>query len=85
MFDWILKLLFRPKTEIKPFIEETTKNFKDFKRFQSIKHPHLAETEKNMLCRYVCQTKRSPYVGDQDLEQARDLLIKNGIDPDKVL
>ena len=86
--QWLLdSLAKKPKKGAKiRFSEtETTKHYRDFKKYQALEYPSRQETESCMLCRYICQTKKSPFEGDDDLQIARAQLRKNGIDPDKVL
>lgn len=78
MFKWLIKLL-GGKSE-KPVIRETTQHFKDFVKLYFLENPGVIyESEDNLLCRYILQTKKSPYVGDESLAMARETLKRNGV------
>ena len=81
--QFIFDLLARkPKREVKiRFSErETTKHYKDFKKYLALEYPSLDETEEIRLCRYACQTGKSPFVGDHSQQIVEALLKKNGTD-----
>ena len=87
MLNWLLKLFFKSRRtpSIKPFDNKVTQHFESFKRYYLLENPNVnVVREEIILCHYVCQTKKSPYVGDKDLERAKALLRRNGINPDNV-
>ena len=80
MFKWLLEILFGFGIKPEPPVEETTQHFKDFVKFYFIENPQSQyESHNNLLCRYMFTTKKSPFVGDTNFEQAKTTLRRNGI------
>jgi len=85
MLNWLLKLFFKSRRtpSIKPFDNKVTQHFESFKRYYLLEHPLEHPNvplykEEIILCHYAQQTKKSPYVGDEDFELAKALLKRNG-------
>ena len=60
---------------------KTTKEFQSFKKYYAVENKKEGkyESDGSFLVRYILQTKLSPFIGDNDLEEARKVLIENRI------
>jgi hypothetical protein len=85
MFGWLTRL-FSPKVEDKLFNQKTTKHFESFKVFFLLEQesPYSYYSEGDILCRYMFQTKKSPFEDDPDFKLAKATLKRNSIDPNQV-
>ena len=74
-----LKQLFgrRPKVDR----NKTTENFQSFKKYQEAENESTGawDSNENLLVKYIFQTKTSPFMGDDDLEEVRKVLKENGV------
>lgn len=59
----------------------TTKNFRDFEKYYKAENQEkkVYESHQNFLVKYIIKTKLSPFIGDNDLKEARKFLIEQGI------
>lgn len=60
---------------------KTTDAFYEFKRhYQAVdKRTGAWQSDSNFFLRYILQTKKSPFTGDRNLDEARKVLKENGI------
>lgn len=74
-----LKWLFKWKKKIDR--NKTTKNFQYFEKYYKAENEEKKEydSHENFLVKYIIKTKLSPFIGDDDLEEARKFLIEQGI------
>ena len=60
---------------------KTTKNFQGFEKYYKAENQEKKEydSHENFLVKYIIETKSSPFIGDDNLEEARKLLVEQGI------
>lgn len=75
---WILRKIKPPKVSRKI----TTKHFKDFKDYWKPEYEkkNIWHSDDDFLCLYVLRTKRSPFLGDDDLVEIKKFLKENNIE-----
>ncbi len=81
ILQWLGRLVWRKKPVDR---EKTTKHFQAFKDFYQKENEELGDYDppKNFLVKYIATTKKSPFVGDEDLAEAKKFWREAGAKDD---
>jgi len=73
---WLYRKLFRRKKKIDR--NKTTKNFQSFEHYKKRDNELMGsyQSPETIMATYIAPTKSSPFLGDDDMEEARKFLIE---------
>lgn len=75
-----LRWLFK-RSKLKVSRDTTTKKFDDFEKYYRVEdvEKNIWKSHETFLIRYMLETGLSPFLGDENLQEARKLLKEQGI------